>query len=209
MLFRAALFDFDMTLIDSSDAMLRSFELLCSRFKKPPVTRERLMEVIGLHDEDFWRASVGGLTDEMLDYYVTECAPGEPARFRAMEGAAELLADLKNRGVKLALATNRGQVDDVLRATGLDRFLDCAVTSGMVSRPKPAPDILLRALELLGVGADEAVYVGDTDIDIRAGRAAGLPVVALTTSMSRERLAAFEPWKVCDSWAEVAKVLTA
>lgn len=204
---KAVIFDFDMTLIDSSPAMLASFDKLCRAFNRPKVTRSHLMSVIGLHDRAFWEATVGDFDPEMAAFYARECEPFEISRFVPFEGSRTVLERLKERGDKLAVATNRTNVKTVLERIGLAPLFDCVVTSSMVPQPKPAPDMLLLALDYLNLSADRAVYVGDTVIDLQAGAAAGVRTLALQTSTPTEELLRFAPWKLCENWQVLGEVL--
>jgi pyrophosphatase PpaX len=90
--------------------------------------------------------------------------------------AAEVLAELKARGHATALltASRRRLVRPVLEARGISGLLDVVLTVEDVHRHKPDPEVLFKALELLGSSAAEALLVGDSDKDIQAGRAAGV-----------------------------------
>lgn len=204
---QAVLFDFDMTLIDSSDAMLNSFRLLSERFGFPPVTRERLMEFIGLHDEAYWREAIGGISEEILDYYRQVCLPSELPLFRPLDGTVQCLKNLRRRGLATGCATNRRTGDAILRQTGLWDLMDCSIGAGQVPNPKPAPDMLLLAMEKLGASPECTVYVGDTDLDVAAGVAAGVRVVALTTSTDEKTLRRAGAWRVCAAPSELEGLL--
>jgi AHBA synthesis associated protein len=76
-----------------------------------------------------------------------------------------------------------------------------------VARPKPAPDMLLRALELLGAGPEETVYVGDAGGDIICAAAAGVKCFAVTTGgHDRAELTALGAWRVGESLADLLDV---
>jgi phosphoglycolate phosphatase-like HAD superfamily hydrolase len=78
-----------------------------------------------------------------------------------------------------------------------------------VARPKPAPDMLLAALERLAVPAPEALYVGDMTVDVTTARAAGVAVWVVTTgSEGRPALTAAEPDRLYASLDEIADVWT-
>lgn len=96
-------------------------------------------------------------------------------------GAAQLLDDLAEAGVPLALASNslRPFVDLVLGSSGLtDRFA-VVVSGDDVAHPKPAPDLYLLACERLGVEARASVALEDSPTGVAAGRAAGMRVVGV------------------------------
>lgn len=89
----------------------------------------------------------------------------------------EVLGRLTERYL-LGVATNRtGTMALVSQHFKLQPFFQHMVTADDVPRPKPHPDMLHRALELFQVQPTEALYVGDSDLDHRASRAAGIPFV--------------------------------
>ncbi|MFF3855007.1 HAD-IA family hydrolase [Micromonospora sp. NPDC002575] len=97
-----------------------------------------------------------------------------------VDGAAGVLGALRGRGIGLAVATGRSGVRarDLLARLDLLRLVDHVVGSDEVARPKPAPDIVRRALELLGVAPADALMVGDAPSDLASARAAGVVAVA-------------------------------
>ena len=107
------------------------------------------------------------------------------------EGLPELLENLLKMGMKLAVATSAppGNVDFVMKNTGLRRYFDLVVDSSMVAKGKPDPEIYLLAARKLNVNPARCVVVEDSVSGIRAALAAGMKVVAITTTSSRERLA--------------------
>uniref|UniRef100_A0ACD5XXG6 Uncharacterized protein n=1 Tax=Avena sativa TaxID=4498 RepID=A0ACD5XXG6_AVESA len=102
---------------------------------------------------------------------------------REVPGLGELCRWAGQRGLKRAAVTNapRPNAELMIDVLGLSEFFQvvvCGEECG-VGRSKPAPDAYLRALELLGAGAGRAVVFEDSVIGIRAGVAAGMPVVAI------------------------------
>ncbi len=95
-------------------------------------------------------------------------------------GGPELLAELRARGIGLAVATGRSgeRARLVLDRVGLLPLLDHVVGADEVPRPKPAPDIVRRALELLDVPPGRALMVGDAPADLVSARSAGVVAVA-------------------------------
>lgn len=95
-------------------------------------------------------------------------------------GILELLSELRRHGLHLALLTNnhRDSVEIVLKRHCLSFPL---VLTREDAQPKPAPDLILRALEHFGLKLHEAIYVGDSLADLRAAQAAGVRPVFLAT----------------------------
>jgi len=89
-----------------------------------------------------------------------------------------LLEKLRPR-YKTAIATNRSDtMDKVLIEHGLEGYFDLVVSSSDVDRPKPYPDPLIKILEYFEIEAYKSLYVGDSELDEIAAKAAGVPFVA-------------------------------
>ncbi|MCX8171395.1 MAG: HAD family hydrolase [Candidatus Bathyarchaeota archaeon] len=86
---------------------------------------------------------------------------------RLMEGALETLNSLKEMGLKIGIVTNSCRVytAKIIEVFSLNRYVDVFITRDDVNSLKPDPGHLLKALEILGVSADEVVFVGDHWID--------------------------------------------
>ncbi|RGC67510.1 Pyrophosphatase PpaX [Micromonospora sp. MW-13] len=127
-------------------------------------------------------------------------------RVTPVDGVVELLGVLRGRGLGLAVATGRSGVRarDLLGALGLLSLVDHVVGADEVARPKPAPDIVRRALELLGVRPGEAVLLGDAPADLVSARAAGVtPVAALWGESDPDVLLAAGPDVVLSRLADL------
>lgn len=109
-------------------------------------------------------------------------------RVTPVDGVPELLGTLRRRGIGLAVATGRSGVRarDLLGRLDLLPLVDHVVGSDEVARPKPAPDIVRRALRLLGARPAEALMVGDAPSDLLSARAAGVVAVAALWGESDE-----------------------
>jgi phosphoglycolate phosphatase len=110
-----------------------------------------------------------------------------PYGARLFPGVAELLADLRACGLKLAIATNdrRWRTEATLDALGISRHFDACIGAEDVSRGKPAPDMVLAACERLGHRPAEVIVVGDSPADLEMGRAAGVAAcIGVTTGLN-------------------------
>lgn len=101
---------------------------------------------------------------------------------RPYDGVPEALRELRNRGCQLAVVSNKmmAATQELIRHFFTDTI---AVAIGEHEaegiRKKPAPDTVFAALRELGVGREGAVYVGDSDVDIRTAENAGLPCISV------------------------------
>jgi len=111
---------------------------------------------------------------------------------RQQEGSKKLLEALKQRNKKLAIVTNsdRRLVDRIMHRFELHKFFDVIVTKNDVRMTKPHPDPILQAAKKLGCKPNAILYIGDSEIDIIAGKAAGV-MTAMFKPLTRKE--SFEP----------------
>jgi phosphonatase-like hydrolase len=132
---------------------------------------------------------------------------------RPIAGAAAVFERLRAAGVRIALTTGfeRAIVDAILRPLGWDgRVLDAVVCAGDVAHGRPAPDLILRAMEQTGIADPRAVAnVGDTTADVGAARAAGAGwnIAVLSGAHGREALEQAGATAIISSVADLASVL--
>ncbi|MDI6022129.1 phosphonatase-like hydrolase [Leucobacter sp. UT-8R-CII-1-4] len=108
----------------------------------------------------------------------------------AIDGTAELITELRDRGLSVALTTGFAPVtrDAILDALGWRELVDIALSPVDVGRGRPAPDLVLSALMRSGASCVQAVAVlGDTESDVRSGRRAGAGLVAGVLSGAHDR----------------------
>ena len=95
-------------------------------------------------------------------------------------GIMDALARLKERGMMLAIVSNKMQAaTEELRQHFFSQYIDVAIGESAAIRKKPAPDTVNEALRLLGISHEEAIYVGDSDVDIDTARAAMMPCASV------------------------------
>ncbi|MCB5247322.1 MAG: HAD-IA family hydrolase, partial [Candidatus Cloacimonetes bacterium] len=109
---------------------------------------------------------------------------------RREDELVETLEQLKGR-VELAVCTNRASsMEMIIEDFGLEGFFGCVMTAGKVANPKPHPEPLLKVLEHYGLAPHEALFVGDSAVDMQAAAAAGVPFIAYKSEL--EALAVIE-----------------
>jgi len=100
-------------------------------------------------------------------------------RYMVLEPYLKPLLEKLRPRYKTAIATNRSNtMDRVLSEYGLEEYFDLVVSSNDVDRPKPYPDPLIKILEHFEIEAYNTLYVGDSELDEIAAKAAGVPFVA-------------------------------
>ena len=96
------------------------------------------------------------------------------------DGIPELLRELKRRGKKLAIVSNKfyAATQDLAKHFFPDT-IEVAIGERETIRKKPAPDTVLEALRQLGASKEGAVYIGDSDVDIMTAKNCGLPCISV------------------------------
>jgi len=113
-------------------------------------------------------------------------------------GINELFRDLKERGMKIGVATGRMSLPEDewkrFKRFGLDGFIDTIVTSREVERRKPEPDAIIECAKRLDVPPEECLVVGDTESDIIAAKKAGaIPIAVITGQGNKDLIEKEEP----------------
>jgi len=120
---------------------------------------------------------VMGKVNDIIDLYEMEAA----TTTTLFEDTRYVLEALKNNGLKIALVTNNGRkaTQYMLKKFNLEEFFDIVITRNDGLRLKPYPDGILWVLDKVGVSRSRTLFVGDSTIDVKAGKAAGVMVAAI------------------------------
>lgn len=184
----AVLFDMDGTLVDSEKLWDRSLVDTLARLGGGPLTDEARRETVGGNLEFSVRVLLREAGVEVTPAQVAETAGHLVARTEELfvrglpwrPGARELLAAVRAAGLPAALVTNTGRrlTDLALRTIGTQWFA-ATVCGDEVEHGKPAPDVYLRAAELLGVPITECLAVEDSPTGALAAETAGAAVLVV------------------------------
>jgi phosphoglycolate phosphatase len=179
--FSVYLFDIDGTLLDSAADICGAVQSVLGQTDCKPVTFEFLRGYIGLHLLDLFADIFPNYTTEQYDELIRQYRAIYLGRghteTKVYPGVAEALAVL---GGRKSTATTKGTPTTraVLEQFGLIGYFDHVQgTDGFPC--KPAPDVLLKSLQELGVGPEDCLMVGDAPADMEAGRRAGVKTCAV------------------------------
>ena len=176
---RTVIFDLDGTLADTIELILHCFRhtMRTHRYEVPPDAVWLAGLGIPLREQlrDLARSEEEGAA--MLDTYVAFQRSVHDDMVSPFPGASELLSELRAGGAAVGVVTSKrsGLARRTLACCGLDGAYDVLVGADDVVRAKPDPEPVQLALSRLGLHgrATDALFVGDSPYDIRAGRAAG------------------------------------
>lgn len=203
----AVIFDLDGTLIDTAGDLAAAMNHALTREGLAPLALEEVRHLIGhgalaMLRRGFEAHGAAPACEEMdrhievfLDHYVAHIADLS----RPFPGAVEAIEALREAGAKIAICTNKREALSrrLIETLGLAGLFDAIVGMDTASAPKPDPAPVRLCLEL--TGAARAVFVGDSDTDIKAAAAAGLPCLVATFGYG-PRLAGAEAFAHFDAY---------
>ena len=194
----AVLFDFDGTLVDTTEMIHQSMKHATSSvLGREDIPRETLLANVGRPLPRQMELIDAENAELLLEAYRSHHEQHHDALIREFPGVEESLARLGSAGIKVAVVTSKRRLSVEMALKnfpGLRNVVDRFVTLEDTTEHKPNPEPLLRALELLGVPKERAAYVGDSPFDVEAAKAAGLANVAVSWgAFSEDRLREAEP----------------
>lgn len=214
MSYKAVLFDMDGTLLDTLEDLCDSTNHALAQMGYPLRGIEEIRRFIGNGAEKQIRRTVPEGTSEgkimetlaaFRAYYQDHCQ----IKTKVYDGLLDVLSELKEKGVKMAVVSNKpdAAVKKLSREYFGDR-LDYAIGPSDGVRCKPYPDMAEEALKALGVEKKDAVFVGDSEVDVQTGLNAGLDVIAVSWGFrSREVVIEAGASKIADNASELEKLI--
>jgi phosphoglycolate phosphatase len=185
MKYKAIIFDLDGTLTDTLEDLFLSVNHALRTVGLPERSIDEVRRFVGNGVRKLIERSVPKDTDVVLlekcfdafrSHYVVHCQE----HTCLYPGIAYLLTALQAKGYKMAVVSNKLQAGvDELADTFFGGVIDVAIGEQPGIPRKPAPDMVLAALRELGVEASEAIYVGDSDVDLQTAANAGLPCISV------------------------------
>jgi len=184
---KAVIFDMDGVIVNS-EPVYEKVELEIFRQLGIDISVSERYAYVGMKTDDMWEVIKQRFAVQQT---VEELTRLEAEKFREhikinggihpIPGAVELIKELHREGMALAVASSalKEDVYAIIETLDLDRYFSYKVSGCDVENGKPAPDIFLRAVELLGLKPEECVVIEDSENGVRAARAAGIKCVGL------------------------------
>ena len=184
--YQTAVFDLDGTLLDTLEDLYLATNAALERHSLPRRSRDEVRLFVGNGVEMLIRRAVPTGTDEettlavLADFKTAYAAICED-HTKPYDGILDMLAALRQRGIRVAVVSNKfDAATKKLCEKYFGDLVEVAIGERAGVRKKPAPDTVYEALKELGVTADHAVYIGDSDVDIRTAENCGMPCISVT-----------------------------
>lgn len=179
---RCVIYDCDGVLFDSLENNEQFYNRVCSALGREPVRAEELPFLHMYTVQEAIPFLFPGRPDlvKKAHEFIPTLNPQDFIPYMKMEpNLQSALSALQERGVLRAINTNRtNSMKYILDAFSLRPYFEMVVTALDVQYPKPHPESVGRILDAFGLQKDEAVFVGDSEIDRRTAEAAGVRFIA-------------------------------
>jgi len=185
MTYKAVIFDLDGTLVNSLEDLADATNYALKFFGQQTHSAEALKQMVGEGTKTLISKALGNDKQEliepvlakMLEKYVQICIN----KSLPYKGLQEVVSELAKKKIKLAVLTNK---DEKMAQKIVSHFFDglFQIVKGTIEAVavKPEPTAVLQVLEKLGVRPEEAIFVGDSKIDVQTAKAAGIKSVGVS-----------------------------
>ena len=184
----AVIFDLDGTLLDTLDDLKSAVNYALDQMGFPSRTRKEVKAFVGNGVAKLMERAVPSGTSSQdtaraLSLFKSYYALHSKEMTAPYPGIPETLKALRDKGCKLAVVSNK--FDAAVKALAQDYFpglinLAAGENEAQGVPKKPDPAMVLQTLETIGVSPKQAVYVGDSDVDLQTAKNAGLPCISVT-----------------------------
>ena len=185
---KAVIFDLDGTLLNTIDDLKESTNFALSAFGYPTKTKEEVNSFVGDGVAKLIERAIPNGKDnkdfepclQMFKFFYSQNMLNQTKPY---EGIIELLEDLKSKGIKTAVVSNKfDSAVKELTKKYFDGLISVSIGENEKEgiKKKPAPDMVLKAIQELGVQTSDTVYVGDSNTDILTAQNTGIPCISVS-----------------------------
>ena len=216
-----AIFDLDGTLINSVPVYFKLMENILEAIGLPPAPKSKVSEFMtggGLKViEKLIPAELQHRKEDIFKEFMRVGRQTAKSAFKdqvkLFDGVPALFARLSRLGIPMGIVTSteRSYIDRKLmplEKKGVKKYVDAVIAIEDAPLKKPAPDPLIECSRRLGVSVERCVYVGDSHLDMRAAKAAGMTAVGVLSGLdNRDTLMAEDPHVIIDSVNDLIRLL--
>lgn len=207
------LFDFDYTLADSHKGIVMCFRHVLNTHGIENVSDEAIKKTIGLTLIDAFRVLTGSKDEALLtsykEEYMLKADEVMTKNTILYKETIPMLKRLKRAGHKVGIISTklRYRIEDTLQVYEIKDFVDLIIGGEDVEAPKPDPQGIYKAIDYFKGTKEEVLYVGDSYIDAKAARNAGVDFMGVTTgTTTKEDFRAYPHVKIMETLDEVASI---
>lgn len=179
------IFDLDGTLLDTLDGLYDAFNYAISQFGYTKRTKDEIKSFVGNGiKRAIERALPPKIADDELskiievfkEYYIENMY----VKTKAYDGIIEMLSDMKNKGYKLGVVSNKyDEAVKELCERYFKGYIQVAIGEGQGVERKPSATGLIKAIKELNSQQKKAIYIGDSEVDIQTAKNAKVPCISV------------------------------
>lgn len=192
---KAVIFDLDGTLLNTLDDLADSTNYALSKFGYPTRTIEEVRQFVGngvakLIERAIPEGENNSNFEKCLSIFKENYAQNMYNKTAPYNGIIEMLSNLKSKGIKIAVVSNKFDLAvKELCKKYFEGFIDFAAGENEAQgiKKKPAPDTVISVLNEFNFAPEDAVYVGDSDVDIMTAKNSKMPCIIVTWGFRDEK----------------------
>ena len=184
MRYKAVLFDLDGTILDTIGELAFTMNVVRTKFGLDEQPMEEVRAMVGNGIRNLIKRSIANdegadadkLFESFMNYYIEHCVENT----FPYDGVEEMLTELKSKGYKLAVVSNKADApSNKLINHFFPGVFDYVRGHKEGTELKPNPQVIDETLSILGVSREDAVYVGDSEVDIKTASNSGMPCISV------------------------------
>lgn len=192
---KAVIFDLDGTLLNTLDDLADSTNYALSRFGYPTRTIDEVRQFVGngvakLIERAIPEGKNNPNFEKCLAIFKENYAQNMYNKTAPYNGIIEMLSNLKSKGIKIAVVSNKFDLAvKELCKKYFEGFIDFAAGENEAQgiKKKPAPDTVISVLTEFNFSPEDAIYVGDSDVDIMTAKNSHMPCISVTWGFRDEK----------------------
>ncbi len=177
------LFDFDGTIAHTFPIIFHAFQGIFREFNKQYLSADDIVKMFGPAEDEIIKTHFKdhGNVDSIIKRYYELYSASHNELVPSHPEVNSLLKDIQNDGHSIGVVTGKGRRSLAISMRHLFPAIlfDITIAGDEVDHPKPHPEGIVKALQHLDAEPQHAVYIGDSDIDILAGKSAGVKTIAV------------------------------
>lgn len=214
MKYNTAVFDLDGTLLDTLGDLRDSVNFALVKNSLPPRSTDEIRAFVGngirlLIERAVPENTPEKVVDQCFSDFKEHYKNNSAILTKPYDGIIDLLKKLKSSNIKIAVVSNKADFAvKILVDKYFNGLFDCAFGEKECIKRKPAPDSVFAALKEMDGEAENAVYIGDSEVDVETSENAGLPCIAVTWGFRDKRvLESLCPEYIVDSPTDILNII--
>ena len=212
--YKTIIWDLDGTLLDTLDDLMDSVNAALAEFGLPLRTKTEIRSFVGngvlrLLELSVPNGKLNPQFDKIFAFFNKHYAKNNQNKTRPYDGVQKLLSELKDKGYKMAIATNKvDYAAQELTELYFKDAIDVTIGDSEGIRRKPHPDKVFEAIKQLNADKESSVYVGDSEVDIETACNAGIDIICVSWGFrDKEDLIANGAERIADTMEELLGIL--